>query len=72
MKKLGAGYAVYRNFKDKRVGTIFQGGYKGKKVTDENYLRYLDVYIQVINVFELFPGGIEAAAKILTKRFNSR
>jgi len=69
MKKLGAGYAVYRNFKDKRVGTIFQGGYKGKKVTDENYLRYLDVYIQVINVFELFPGGIEAAAKNFDEAF---
>jgi putative transposase len=69
MKKLGAGYTVYWNLKNKRVGRIFQGQYRGKTIKGEMYLQYLDVYVQVINVFELFPGGIPAAMENFDEAF---
>ncbi|MCU0652771.1 MAG: transposase, partial [Candidatus Pacebacteria bacterium] len=61
MKKLGNGYTAYRNIINNRSGRIFQGAYKGKTITDERYLQYLDIYIQVLNPFELFTGGINNA-----------
>jgi hypothetical protein len=32
-------------------------------------LQYLDVYVQVINVFELFPGGMAAAMENFDEAF---
>lgn len=61
MHKLGMGYANFFNLKYHEVGSIFQGPYKAKLVNEETYLKYLAVYIQVINVLELYPGGFEAA-----------
>jgi putative transposase len=69
MKKLGIGYTMYRNVKSGEVGRVFQGQYKGKTVTDESYLQYLDVYVQVFNPFELFEGGILAALNDFDKAF---
>jgi hypothetical protein len=69
MKKLGAGYTVYRNAKTGEVGRVFQGQYRGKTINDERYLQYLDAYIQVFNAFELFPGGIPAALNDFDKSF---
>ena len=63
MQKLGGGYTNYFNFKHQEAGRIFQGPYKAKLVDEEMYLKYLSVYIQVINVLELFPGGLPAALK---------
>lgn len=63
MHKLGIGYVNYFNLKHHEVGRVFQGPYKAKLVTEEAYLKYLCVYIQVINILELFPGGLEAAFK---------
>jgi Protein of unknown function (DUF1568). len=53
MKKLGNGFTGYVNIKYDEVGKIFQGSYKAKTVKNENYLQYLDAYIQVLNPFEL-------------------
>jgi len=69
MRKLGIGYTTYRNVKSSEVGRIFQGQYKGKTVTDETYLQYLDAYIQVINPLELFEGGISAGLADFDKAF---
>lgn len=63
MHKLGVGYTKFFNIKHQEVGRVFQGPYKFKLVAEETYLKYLCVYIQVINVLELFPGGFEAALK---------
>jgi len=65
MQKLGIGYTNYFNLKYQEVGKVFQGGYKAKLVNEEMYLKYLCIYIQVINVLELFPGGLEKALKNL-------
>lgn len=63
MQKLGIGYTNYFNLKYQEVGKVFQGGYKAKLVNEEMYLKYLYIYIQVINVLELFPGGPKTALK---------
>jgi len=67
MKKLGSGFAKYFNIKYGETGRLFQGSYKGKLINEQKYLEYLSVYIQVINVLELFPGGIEKALQDLDK-----
>ena len=63
MQKLGIGYTNYFNLKYQEVGKVFQGAYKAKLVNEEMYLKYLCIYIQVINVLELFPGGVKRALK---------
>jgi len=70
MRKLGTGFTNYINTKYKETGRIFQGAYKSRTVIDETYLQYLDAYIQVLNPFQLFPGGIERALKDFDKAFN--
>lgn len=67
MHKIGIGFTNYSNLKYREVGSVFQGPYKAKLVAEETYLKYLCVYIQVINVLELFPGGFEAALRNFTK-----
>lgn len=67
MQKLGGGYTNYFNYKYQEIGRVFQGSYKGRTVDREDYLKYLSVYIQVINVLELFKGDIERDFKYLDK-----
>ena len=67
MQKLGVGFTNYFNAKYKEVGRVFQGPYKAKIVKEQIYLEYLSVYIQVINVLELFPGGLKEAFKNINK-----
>ena len=64
MKKLGQSMTNHFNLKYKQKGSIFQGSYKGRTITDDNYFRYVAAYIMVKNVFELYPrGGLEGAMK---------
>lgn len=67
MHKLGTGYTNFFNIKYEEVGTVFQGGYKARRIDKDIYLEYLSVYIQVINVLELFPGGLEKALKDINR-----
>ena len=67
MQKLGTGHTNYFNIKYQEAGSLFQGGYKARVIRNKNYLMYLSAYIQVINVLELFPGGIPSAIKNLDK-----
>lgn len=60
MHKLGVGYTNYFNLKYQEVGRVFQGPFKAKLILEQRYLEYLLVYIQVINVLELFPKGLQA------------
>ncbi|OGZ20193.1 MAG: hypothetical protein A2626_02525 [Candidatus Nealsonbacteria bacterium RIFCSPHIGHO2_01_FULL_38_55] len=69
MHKLGEGYTNYINAKYGESGRIFQGTYKSKIIKEANVLQYIDIYIQVLNVFELYPGGIEGALKEFDKAF---
>lgn len=61
VQKLEIGLTNYFNIKYQESGNLFQGGYRGKRIDGQRYLEYLSVYIQIVNVLELFPGGLEAA-----------
>jgi len=62
MQKLGTGHTNYFNLIHQEEGRLFQGSYRGKTIGDEQtYLEYLSVYIQVINVLALLPGGLTKA-----------
>jgi putative transposase len=49
MHKLGTGYAMYFNKKYERVGSLFQGRFKALCIDNDDYLKNLLVYINVLN-----------------------
>ncbi len=53
IRKICTGYSMYYNLKYLHSGTIFQGKYKSKVVTNDDYLRTLIQYVH------LNPFGIE-------------
>jgi putative transposase len=63
MRKLSTGMTCRFNKKYSESGKLFQGSYKARRVDRDNYLQYLNVYIHVKNVFEIYRGGIENAMK---------
>ncbi len=69
MKRFGTSMAKYFNIKYREQGRLFQGPYKTKVVTEEMYFKYLSVYIQVKNVFEMYPGGYEKAISEFDKAY---
>ncbi len=69
MRKLGTGMTNYSNKKYQEVGRLFQGAYKAKRVDKDDYLSYVSVYIQVKNIFELYPGGFQRALQEFDKAF---
>ncbi len=69
MRRLGTGMANYFNTKYQEVGSLFQGSYKVKTVNEDIYFKYLSVYIQVKNIFELYPGGFHEAIKDFNKAY---
>lgn len=69
MQRLGTGMTMYYNTRYQETGMLFQGSYKAKFVDKDAYLKYLNVYIQVKNGFELYNGGFEAAIKDFDKAY---
>lgn len=57
MQRLGIGMAKRFNERHKEKGSLFQGGYRGKLVEEDDYFRYVSVYIQVKNAFDMHPKG---------------
>lgn len=49
------------NAKYESIGSIFQGGYRGKVIDTDTYLHTVFLYIVVKNVLEQYPGGLTAA-----------
>jgi len=70
MHRLSTSFTNYSNIKYDEVGSLFQGNYRAKLIKEERYLQYVDVYIQVFNFFELYPGGLEKATKEFDKAFD--
>ncbi len=69
MQKFGIGMTAYFNVKYQDAGRLFQGAYKARVVDEDEYLKYLSVYIQVKNPFELYPKGIKAALRNFDQAF---
>lgn len=63
MQRLCGSMSAHFNAKYEEKGTLFQGGYKGKTISEDRHLRQIIPYIMVKNVFELYPGGYAKAVK---------
>jgi len=70
MQKVGVGMTLYFNKKYQETGRLFQGPYKASVVNNDEYLKYLSVYIQVKNILEIYPKGLEACLKNFDKAFD--
>lgn len=79
MSKLGTSYSMYFNKKYERSGALFQGRFKAKMITQDQYMKYLYAYIH-LNPVKLIDSkwkdeGIQdfdATMKYLTQyRFSS-
>lgn len=47
MQKLGAGYTMFFNSKYERNGVLFQGRFKAIHINSDEYLMYLNVYVNL-------------------------
>jgi len=47
MQKLTTGYSMYFNKKYKRTGSLFEGKFKSKHISNDKYLKYLFSYIHL-------------------------
>lgn len=63
MQRLSIGMAKHFNEKYHERGSLFQGSYRSRTVEHENYLKYVSVYIQVKNAFDMFPQGYTYAVQ---------
>lgn len=70
MRKIGTGMTGYFNLKYQQVGRLFQSAYKAKVVSNDSYLGYLSVYIQVKNPLELYSGGFKRVIGNFDKAFD--
>ena len=59
MHKFGIGYTKYFNTKYDRVGSLFQGTFKAVKIDNDEHLKYLLIYINVINPGQLIEPNFE-------------
>lgn len=60
MQRVCLSMASNHNAKYDGSGALFQGPYVARIVDDDTYLQYLAVYINIKNVFERYPGGLNA------------
>lgn len=63
MQRLCGSMSMCANQKYKEKGSLFQGSYHGKTVSEDVHFNYLTFYILVKNVLEMYPGGLPAAQK---------
>ncbi len=69
MQKFGTGMATYFNAKYQESGRFLQGPYKARVIDNDEYLKYLSVYIQVKNPLELYPKGLKNALENFDEAF---
>ena len=77
--RVSMGYSKFINVKYSESGSLFQGTFKSRLITDDNDFRYLAAYVMVKNPFELYPGGLanaiehfdDAYAHAIRSPFNS-
>lgn len=63
MGKVGKGISQHANMKYKESGSLFQGPYRSRTISEDTYFRCVLAYVMVKNVFELYPGGYAKAIK---------
>ena len=55
MQKLSTAYAMYFNRKRERTGSLFEGKFRARHATDDDYLKYLFAYIHLNPVEHIEP-----------------
>jgi putative transposase len=70
MQKLGTGYTMYFNKKNKRSGSLFQGRFKAVHLTNNEHLIYLPHYIHT-NPLSLNYGGSTSIVFLEKYRWSS-
>lgn len=63
MQRLGTGMAKRFNERYDERGSLFQGPYRSKTISDDYYFRYVSAYVQLKNALDVYPGGQEHARK---------
>lgn len=63
MQRVCGSMSAHFNARHREHGSIFQGAYRSRTISEDAHLRYLAFYIQVKNVLELYPGGLKNALK---------
>ena len=71
MQKLGTGYTMYFNQKNKRVGPLFQGRFKAIHINKQKYLDYLLYYIHFNPLDLTIPEWREGKIKNYQKAIDS-
>ena len=61
MQRICGSMSAHANAKYHERGSLFQGAYRSRTVSEDSHFRYLAFYIQVKNVLELYPGGLKRA-----------
>ena len=59
MQKLLTAYSKYYNTKNKRVGSLFDGNFKAKHLSEDRYLEYIYSYIHLNPVKLIYPNWKE-------------
>lgn len=62
MHKLGLGYTKYFNQKNKRNGVLFQGPFKAKHVSSNEYLLHLSAYVNLNNKVHQLGNGVSKSS----------
>ena len=72
--KLSTGYSMYFNKKNMRTGSLFEGPYKAKHITRDEYLKYLFAYIHLNPVKIIDPEWKEngISNRIAAKEYLSK
>lgn len=71
MQRFGNSYAKYFTTKYDRPGSLFQGRFKAVQVEDDDQLKYLMIYINVINPAQLIEPDLKGnGIKDFDKVFN--
>ncbi|MDP4008859.1 MAG: transposase, partial [bacterium] len=63
MQKLGTGYTGFFNKKYERVGALFQGTFKAVEIKNDDQLRYLLAYVNVINPGQELEPELKSSAQ---------
>ena len=50
MQRVGGGYTMYFNNKNKRSGSLFQGKFKAKHIDSDTYLKHILAYVGYNNI----------------------
>lgn len=70
MKRLGIGMAKKYNERYKESGSLFQGAYRAKTISDDRYFRYVSAYVQLKNTLDMYPAGHKNAREDFDRAYD--